>query len=94
MVKHPALAGGLAAGETSAGVYAFGADLAADPDTTIDARFVGTDAAGFPAAAATTTESYTLTPPHPLPIGCYAKSPCRNTHTRTASHQCEYEYVS
>ena len=37
-----------------------GSDLASDPDTTIDASFVATDAAGNTAAPVTDTESYTV----------------------------------
>ena len=37
-----------------------GSDLAADPDTTIDASFVATDAAGNTAAAVVDTEGYTV----------------------------------
>ena len=37
-----------------------GSDLAADPDTTIDASFIATDAAGNTAAPVTDTEGYTV----------------------------------
>ena len=37
-----------------------GSDLAADPDSTIDASFVATDAAGNTAAPVTDTETYTV----------------------------------
>ena len=67
---------GAVAADGSFSINVQGSDLAADPDSTIDASFVATDAAGNTAAPVTDTESL------------YRRHDCGRDHYARCQHHC------